>query len=169
MSASKAKIDLLDIRIAIAVAICLLAARFIPHLQALSACTAVILCMQEDAKISWKTGVTRLIITLIGGIAAIIVILLDGMIQNEWVFYLMAALGILFVIWGCKLANVPYISTRIGCVTFVLVILVASGADRIFYALYRLAGTFFGVVVAVVITALFSLLPCAKPEISDKL
>lgn len=151
MNKQKVKLDGLDIRIAIAVAICLLTAKLCPYIQCLSACTAVILCTQDNAKICQKTGITRLIITLVGGITGIMVVLLDNVIQNYYIFILMAIVGILLTLLICKTCKVPYISARIGCVTFVLVAIVAVGGERINYAALRLVGTFYGVAVTLVI------------------
>lgn len=146
---TRIKVDRLDIKIAIAVGLCLLTAKFFPLIEYIPSCFAAILCMQETAKLSWKTGLIRLIITAIGGIVGILVVLLDEAVRNEWLFLLMAAAGILLTLWCCKLAKNPYIFAKIGGVTFVLVIMVMSGTERLMYAGLRLLGTFYGVVISI--------------------
>lgn len=164
MDRQKIEITGMDIRIAIAIGICLLTAKFCPYLQSLSACTAVILCTQDNAKISWKTGITRLIITAVGGIIGILTVLVDNAVQNNYVFILMVSAGIPLILLICKALKVPYISARISCVTFVLVVVVAAGSERISYAVFRLIGTFYGIVISFVIAWLASRLPKRKAD-----
>lgn len=96
-----------------------------------------------------------MIITLVGGIVGILVVILDNQIQNEWVFIALAMAGILLTLWACKLTGVQYINAMIGCITFILVIMVMPGQQRILYAGLRLLGTAYGVVVSLVINAIF--------------
>lgn len=151
MNEQKIKLTGLDIRIAIAIGICILTSKLFPYIQVLSACTAVILCTQDNAKIGWKNGITRLTITIVGGIMGILVVLLDNVIQNYYIFTLMAIVGILLTLLICKACKVPYIAARIGSVTFILVVIVASGTGRIDYAVLRLGGTLYGVVISLII------------------
>lgn len=144
-----------DFKIAAAVGLCLITAKFFPIIQYMAASFAAILCMQDDVKLSWKFGVNRMIITLVGGIVGILVVILDNQIQNEWVFIALAIAGILLTLWACKLTGVQYINAMIGCITFILVIMVMPGQQRILYAGLRLLGTAYGVVVSLVINAIF--------------
>lgn len=157
MGKLKANISRLDLKIALAVAICLVTAKFVPVIQYMAACFAAILCIQDEVKVSWKTGINRLILTAVGGGVGIIVILLDQVIQNEWIFILLVTLGIVLTLWGCKVARVPYINARIGGITFILIVMIASGTARIDYAIMRLLGTFYGVLVSLAITGFFGL------------
>lgn len=146
----------MDVQIALGVTICLLSAVFLPWLQSLSAGTAVMLCSQDSVKVSWKTGLTRLIITLIGGGVAVLAVLIDSQINNQYAYMILVFLGLLLTILLCKAAKVPYISARIGCVTFILVATVSQGTARMTYALMRLVGTFYGVLIALTLTFIFS-------------
>jgi len=96
-----------------------------------------------------------MIITVIGGLIGVVVVILDELIQNEWMLIIFAMLGVLLTFMGCKLAKVLYINAKIGTITFILVIMVMQGTHRILYALQRLAGTFYGTVIAVVITMIW--------------
>lgn len=138
----------LDVRIAVGVAICLLLGKLIPNLQTVTAAIAVILCVQDEKDASLKAGVTRVIITIVGGVVGLGVVLLDEWIGNEYVLILLAALGIVLTMVGCRLCKVPPFSARIGCITFVLVISVMPGLTRVTYALLRLGSTVVGAVVA---------------------
>lgn len=158
MEKEKIGIRALDIQIAVCLCVCIISAYLCPYVQALSACTAVIICSQDKVKVSWNTGLTRLIITVIGGIVGMCVVVLDDLIQNTWIFVGMVFIGILITILICKIVKVPYISARIGCITFILVATVATGSYRITYGVYRILGTTYGILVTVAISWIFSLI-----------
>lgn len=155
---AKAGINRLDVQIGIAIGICLFTAHFVPMLQTMTACIAVLLCTQNSADTSWKSGVTRLIITVIGGVVGIAVILLNEVILNDWVFILLVMIGVVLTLLCCKLAKVPYITTRIGGLTFVLVVLTKPGLERVNYAIFRLLSTAYGVLVVVIVAAIACLI-----------
>ena len=120
-------------------------------IQALAACTAVIMCTQEDAAGSFKSAFTRVKGVIISGIVACLVVLLDNAIQNDLVFYILCGLGIVACFLACCLCRMPNIVARVSCITFALVTLVASGEFRLKYALLRVLGTLIGGVVAMII------------------
>ena len=155
MKKIKEIIERKDFKIAIAVGLCLLTSKFIPIIQYMASCFAAILCMQDNVKLSWKFGINRLIITLVGGMVGILVVLIDNQVQNSWLFIALAMLGILLTLWICKFTGVPYINAMIGCITFILVIMIMPGEQRILYAGLRLLGTAYGVVVSIVVNAVF--------------
>jgi uncharacterized membrane protein YgaE (UPF0421/DUF939 family) len=148
-------ISRLDVQFALAVGICLLMAKIIPEFQAMTACIATLLCMQNSVTESWKSGLLRLIITAIGGLAAVVVILVDDYVCNSWLFIIMIMLGLLLTLASCKLAKVPAFNTRIGGVTFILVVLTKTGSERIYYALFRLLSTLYGVAAVIFVSLVF--------------
>ena len=149
-------VNKMDMQIALSVGICLLLAYVVPNFQTMTACIATLLCVQDSVMISRKTGVTRLIITFIGGLVGIAVVLLDQWIGISWVFWIAAVAGVILTMSGCKMAKVPVFSARIGAITYVLVILTRVGSARIEYAFYRLLSTLYGVIVVLIVTAVFS-------------
>lgn len=165
----RAGINGLDIRIALAVAVCCLTATVLNHfnlkfsfgemkmeiIQKMTACIACLLCCQDDTKISFKAGVNRMIITAIGGAAGILAVVINNYFPNEWLLVLVVAAGILLTLFLCKAAGVPYINARIGGVTFILVALTLNGNARIVYAVFRLISTFYGVLVVLLVTWLY--------------
>lgn len=165
----KKGISQLDVRIVISATICVLTATILNMfnlkftygemsleiIQKMTAAIACLLCCQDDTKISWKSGVNRMIITAIGGVIAIVVTILDGVIQNQFVFVLMIAVGLLLTLLLCKMAGVPYINARIGGVTFILVACTLAGNARILYAIFRLISTMYGVLVTMLVTWVF--------------
>ena len=165
----KAAVTLLDIRIAVAVMICVLSATILDYLglkfaygdmhleiiQKMTACIACLLCCQDNMKISTKAGVNRLIITAVGGAVGIVVVMLDQLIDNRWIMVLMVSAGIVLTLFLCKAARVPYINARIGGVTFILVTCTLSQSARVWYAVFRFVSTFYGVLVVMFVTFLF--------------
>lgn len=166
----KAAVSRIDVMIAVAIAICVLTSTILNYfglkftfgemhleiIQKMTACIACLLCCQDNTKISYKAGVNRLIITAIGGIVGVAVILLDNLIDNQWVMVLMTALGILATLLLCKAAKVPYINARIGGVTFILVTCTLTGSARIWYGVFRFISTFYGVMVVLLVTWIFT-------------
>jgi uncharacterized membrane protein YgaE (UPF0421/DUF939 family) len=151
------KIGRTDAEMALAVFISLLPAKVIPQYQAMTACIATLLCVQEGVKESWKAGLTRLLITTVGGLTGIMVVLADNAVENQWLFMIMTAAGIVLTLFGCRFVGAPVFNSRIGGVTFILVVLTKTGADRIWYALYRLFSTLYGVAAVMVVGAVFFL------------
>jgi uncharacterized membrane protein YgaE (UPF0421/DUF939 family) len=146
----------IDLEIALASGICLAAANFIPNFQAMTACIATLLCVQEGIKPSLKAGITRLIVTAIGGIIGIVIVLLDVYAASQWLFVVLTMFGVTAVLWGCRLAGVPAFNARIGGVTFILVVLTKTGSERIPYALFRLLSTLYGIAAVLLVTAVIS-------------
>lgn len=141
-----------DVRIGIGIAVCLIIVHFCDTIQALAACTAVIMCTQDTAKFTLKAGLTRLLGVVIGGVCASIVVLLNCVLTNDYIFILLCGLGVVLNLFCCKLAKMPNIVARVSCITFALVTLVTAGTFRFQYALLRLLGTLAGAVVVLVIS-----------------
>lgn len=170
MQQTKLSIDRLDVRIAVAVALCYLTATILDALnikftygtmhleiiQKMTACISCLLCCQDTQQISKKSSVNRLIITAIGGIVGIAVVALDDLLQNRWLLIALVFLGILLTLFLCKAAKVPYINARIGGVTFILVSTTLSGSSRMLYALFRFVSTFYGVLIVLLVGWIFS-------------
>jgi uncharacterized membrane protein YgaE (UPF0421/DUF939 family) len=157
-------ISLIDIKIVLAVGVCLLMATVIPEFQTMTACITVLLCVQDGGKESGKAGLIRLVITAIGGLAAVLVVLLDDAADMPWLFAVMIMAGLFLTLMGCKLARVPAFNARIGGVTFILVALTKTGNDRIGYALFRLLSTLYGVAVVILVTMVFVFLAVLREK-----
>lgn len=163
------KITQLDIRIAVAAAICILTATILNALdlkftygemkleiiQKMTAAITCLLCCQDNMAVSKKSGINRLIITAIGGVIAIVVIVLDNWMQNQYIFVLLVFAGLLLTLLLCKCAKVPYVTARIGGVTFILVACTLAGNARIWYAVFRLVSTLYGVLISLFVTWIF--------------
>jgi uncharacterized membrane protein YccC len=170
------RVTVLDIQMGVAVFICFMVSticskagflfpvgdRNLEIIQKMTSCIACLLCSQDTTAISLKAGINRIIITFIGGLVGILVIILDDMIGNDWILGCMVALGIVLTFYLCKAAKVPYINARIGGVTFILVTCTLQSGARIYYGIFRLISTVFGVLVVLLVTWVFQLLSRKK-------
>lgn len=161
MELKKAGVDNLDIRMAVAIFICVIASYGVKALgygeyyQTMTAAISVLLCTQDYTRSSWKAGVIRLIVTAIGGICGILVVALDEKIQSPLAFSVLCSIGILLTLFLGKVVKVPYINCRIGGVTFILVVLTRQGSERISYAVFRILSTLWGVLVVIAIAVIW--------------
>lgn len=156
MNLSKRLVQRIDFQIAVSIALCMVVFQLAPQLQLLSACTAALMCCQDTGKASFRASITRLVVTLVGGIVAVGIVLLDDLIKNYWIFIPLCAVGLVLTLALCRVCKVPPISGRIGCVTFILVVVVASGPFRISYAVSRLIASLCGAVIATAVSAIFA-------------
>lgn len=168
MNDNKIKVTGLDISIGVTVMLCLLvyhvAGLLGLQIQALSACTGAVMCVQDSRKASWGAGLNRLLGVICGGVAGIVVVLLDNVIENEFVFYLLMGVGVVLNLLLCKLAKLPFVQARVSCMSLMLVTLVLPGGARISYALGRLVGTLVGAVVALLVSMVFAAIVAKKQE-----
>ena len=155
------KIGLRNLKTAIAVVICLLI--FLPFwvdksalegywvlVGPLNAVVAAILCMQHSVESSWQVGLTRLLGTLIGGIAGCIVITIQHYLPHNALMVPIIGVGIMLLIWFCLLIRQP-LACNVTCIIFCIIVLMTPqpGAERYVSALSRMAETAVGILVAV--------------------
>lgn len=162
MNETKNKISItgIDISIGVTVMLCLLVCHVAGllgvQLQALSACTGAVMCVQDSRKASWGAGLNRILGVICGGVAGIAVVLADNLIQIELVFYLLMGVGVVLNLLLCKLVKLPFVQARVSCMSLMLVTLVLQGGARINYAFGRLLGTLVGAVVALLVSMAFA-------------
>ena len=162
MNETKNKISIagIDISIGVTVMLCLLVCHVAGllgvQLQALSACTGAVMCVQDSRKASWGAGLNRILGVICGGVAGIAVVLADNLIQIELVFYLLMGVGVVLNLLLCKLVKLPFVQARVSCMSLMLVTLLLQGGARINYAFGRLIGTLVGAVVALLVSMAFA-------------
>ncbi len=158
-----------EVRIGIGVILCLFVCNGLNYLlntylpgstdyvefQVLAACTGCLMCTQEVNAATFNSGKTRLTGVIIGGLCGIAVVLLDTLIGNEYVFWVMIGVGITVNLVLAKMAKMPGITTRVSAITFCLVVLLMPGTARIFYALKRFVGTLLGAAIAYLVTVIW--------------
>lgn len=142
-----------EIRIGIGIILTLFVCWLFPKIQCLAACTAVVMCTQDSKESSLKSGVTRLKGVICGGIAGIVVVLIDNWINQQFLFFFLCGVGILLNFLLCRIIHMPGITCRVSAITFCLVVLLAGGNARIFYAVNRFVGTLVGALAAIAVTA----------------
>lgn len=171
MEPAKMEVNRTDIQIMLAIGICVLTANLLnrfglkfPYgemrleiIQKMTAAIACLLCVQGDVTASRKAGWIRIKVTLMGGLAGVVVAVVDTWIGNEWFNIILIMAGLLLALLLCKAAKVPYMNCRIGGITFVLVACTLQENARIFYAVFRLLSTIYGVLAVMLVTWLFGI------------
>ncbi|MBR1496724.1 MAG: hypothetical protein IJ617_03790 [Oscillospiraceae bacterium] len=138
-----------DLRLGLGLILALLLAHFLPAaIQPLSAGTAVIMCTQDNARFTWKSGLTRLEGVVIGGVIALLVVLADNAVQSAYLFILLCGIGVVLNLLCCRLVRMPGVVARVSCITFALVTLATTGEVRFKYAALRVLGTAAGALIA---------------------
>lgn len=149
----------LDIRIGIAIMLSLLVCHIASglgfQLQSLAACTGAVMCVQENGKASWKAGLTRLLGVVCGGAVGIVVVLIQSRFDNAYLFMLLCGVAVVVNLLLCKVVKMPYVTARVSCMTFLLVVLVLQGTARINYAFGRFLGTLVGALVSLLVAVVW--------------
>ena len=147
--------DKYDVLMALGVGICLLTVYFFPKLQYSATCFAAMLCMEKKAADSLTAGVKRTFVTIAGSLTGALVVLIDDYTGNAELLILFAMIGIILTMKIASLMQLEKLDGKIGCITFILVIMVASGDARFPYAFWRAVGTAYGAVVALALTIIY--------------
>lgn len=145
-----------ELRMAAAAALCLLAGQFLPHLQPMTAAISAIMAAQDTRSLTFRSGLTRLTVTAIGGVLGAAVILLETLSPSPALALILSTLGLLLAFFICKLAKAPAFQARIGALNFILVTMTLPGTQpRLQFTLFRLISTLFGVLAILLVTALW--------------
>ncbi len=115
---------------------------------------AAILCMQATTSESVKKGVIRCIGTFIGGLAAVIILLIidfTPLVPFSLLYYVLISLCIAPVIYLTVMINRES-SAFIACVVFLSIVLSHFDTENhYFFALQRMLETIAGIIIALVI------------------
>ena len=161
---SKYKIGMRTYKTALAVFFCLLLYNFIGTSGVSSTAITAIICMKETQSDTIKTGVVRMIGTIIGGILAYIYLLIQYNIKIsstlselpfslDWLPYILIPVFIIICIYLCNIFKVKEAST-ICSIAFIVVILGfgdASHIELIGRVALRVVATLLGIVIAMLI------------------
>lgn len=169
----KFSIEATDIKIAITVLICILTYHFVPQLQILSACTAALMCSLDTDKLSFKSGVTRTLGTIVAGVIAVAVLALDSVIGNFYLLAVLVAISVPLSIIVLRAMGVPGVAARVGGVTVILITVITNISAKasisfVAYAINRVIATAFGALVATGIAFLYNLIAGKKKEPAKK-
>ncbi len=150
------KIGMRLIKTALAVFLCFIIYQIrgegIPFYSAIAA----VLCMQREIEDSKEKGKSRMLATLIGGIAGMGILYLFkyyGIDATSWLCYLLVSVSLIPLIYTTVLLKQPDCA-YISCVVF-LCICISHGndADPFAFALNRMLDTWIGILVAIGVNA----------------
>ena len=124
------------------------------QLGPLYACIACIICMQGSFEMSLHLGISRLIGVAIGGVLGVLALTPEPLLG--YFVYKTLALGAVCVagIWICVLMNRPAACAMACILPCVILVSVATGPERYYYALARIVETLVGVAVALAVNVL---------------
>ena len=144
------------IKTVLAVFICLVIAYLINYSFPLQATIACVLMMKSTTEMSIKSGQQRILGTFIGGVLAMISLLLGDYIninQSEFSFIILVCVTMLIALVVCKIANVPEYAYSMSCVLILATMLGhgTSHEDTIYYVLFRIIETLCGILIAIAV------------------
>lgn len=152
-------IGMRNIKTAIAVFLCIVVLKFLNMNTPFYACIAAVITMQNTVNVSFKTGLYRMVGTLIGAGVGVGFSVLS---PNNLV---LTAVGIVIVIYITNLLRQKD-STSIACIVFLAVMTNLSDVTPIHYSALRVLETFVGIVIAMAVNAL--LYPPENPKEDDQ-
>lgn len=165
------KPNALDVRIGLCVVICCLASNILTAfglrfpvgemrleiIQKMTACISCLLCCQDGLEASRRAGLTRVLVTAVGGVIGTLIVVLDQLLgSNVWLLVPLLGTGLVTTMCTCRLAGAPAFNARIGGITFLLVACTLTGTTRVWYAFFRLISTVFGALVVSFVTKLMT-------------
>ena len=154
------KMDLVDIQIGVTIILSMLLCHWANQagirIEALVVTTGAIMCVQDSTKAAYKASLVRILGVLCGGLTGIAIVLIDNVLGMTYVFYLMCGMGVVLNMLLCRQFGLNYVRGRVSCITMLLVVMVAHGADRLEYAMGRLVGGLAGALVAILVTYVFA-------------
>lgn len=135
-----------NIKTALSVLICLIIFSYDPFFAAISA----VICMQSTVENTLKTGINRIIGTLVGGVLGIVFLYLSRIINISLVTSIITAIGVSFVIYICNLIKKPS-SCGISSIVLIAIMIAPPTSNPIIYATTRVVQTTLGIVVALLV------------------
>lgn len=145
------KIGLRNIKTALSVLICMI---ILPE-DAFYAAIASVICMQSTVENSVKSGINRIIGTLIGGTLGVFFLLSIRYFDIFKFAFLVAAIGVICVIYICNFIKKPG-SCSISCIVLIRILTAPESSDAIAYATSRTFETALGIIIAILVNKYFN-------------
>lgn len=143
------KIGMRNIKTSASVFLCLLFFEFLNRENAVQACIAAIICMQNTIDDSFKKGLDRIIGTIIGGIAGALVLFFVETYGNEQLLLFIIPLGIMILIEICVALKLKQ-SVIICCVVYLSILITKQHeGGYIFYTFNRVIDTTLGIIITI--------------------
>lgn len=148
-------IGLRTIKTSLSVLVCLVLYEFliikhISYSEPLYACVAAIISMQDTVENSVEYGINRLFGTSIGGAFGIAFLWIDSIIIKGSLKFLLAALGIILVIYSINLLRKKQ-AISIACVVFLIILVNLNDKNPYLYSFFRVFDTAIGIVISIII------------------
>ncbi|WMJ75909.1 MULTISPECIES: FUSC family protein [unclassified Sedimentibacter] len=151
-------IGMRNIKTATAVFMCLLLFEFVNRESSIYACIAAVICMQNTIVNSFKKGIERIIGTVIGGVAGIIILFIVTSLGRDELLIFIIPLGIIVLIEIC--VSIDMRQSVVICSVVYLIILVTKGHEDsyVMYTFNRVLDTTLGILIALLVNK-YMLLP----------
>lgn len=162
------KLEPMDLEIGLTIVLCLVLCHWINgmgiRLEALAVTTGALMCVQDNTKAAYSTSLTRMLGVFCGGLLGVLIALIDNIVGESYLFYLLCGIGVVVNLLVCKRFKMIYVQARVSALTLLLVVMVFDGVDRLDYALNRFIGSLAGAVIALAATFVFGKLTEKKGE-----
>lgn len=145
------KIGMRNIKTSISVFLCLLLFQILNRDNALQACIAAVICMQNTIVDSYKKGIERVKGTILGGIGGAFVLYLITNFGYEDIIIFVIPLGIVILIELCVTLNMKQ-SVVICCVVYLgILITIEREGGPVIYAVNRVIDTTIGIMITIIV------------------
>lgn len=114
------------------------------------ACIASVICMQDTIENSVKFGISRIIGSVFGGLASVVLSLINAGLFASRGDIFVCVFGVVFLIWLCNVIGKKEASS-ISVITFLIIIIGIDFARPLVAAVNRTVGTLIGAATAIVI------------------
>ena len=156
------KPERMDIQIGVTIVLSLLLCHW-AGVEALAVTTGALMCVQDSTRAAYASSLIRMAGVFWGGLLGVVIAVIDNVLGEPWIFYLLCGVGVVANLMLCKRLGMVYVQARVSALTLLLVVLVFDGTDRLSYAMNRFAGSLAGAVIALAVTFLFGKL-AAEPK-----
>ena len=148
------KPERMDIQIGVTIVLSLLLCHW-TGIEALAVTTCALMCVQDSTKAAYTSSLIRMAGVLWGGLLGVVIAVIDNLVGQPYLFYLLCGVGVVANLLLCKRFGMVYVQARVSALTLLLVVMVFEGTDRLTYAVDRFAGSLVGAVIALGVTFVF--------------
>ncbi len=144
------KIGMRNIKTSTSVFLCLLLFQAINRENSLHACIAAVICVQNTVENSFAKGISRIVGTVIGGIAGALVLYIIDTFSHEGILIYIIPLGMVILIQICVSIHEKQ-SVVICCVVYLGLLIGDPKGGYVLYTLNRVIDTSIGIIVAILV------------------